>query len=200
MWKKSILASLLIGAVSLCIFAGDTAEPEIVYRPADEVFEDEVTGLKFSSRVAAYRKFAVSCNVNPEFGNVVRYRGGAACGDVYIYSLNSKGDPVTQDALVKEFADVVKSIRTMPERSSMVKSVAVVEMADLKLPPGVLCRSFRIQTDREEIKSLLVMLLYKGKIIKIRVSFPVDAPTEERNAILFSREILVLTGRKEAAF
>lgn len=196
MWKKSILASLLIGAVPLCIFAGDAAGPEVEYRPADEVFKDEVTGLKFSNRVAAYSKFAVSCNVNPVYGNVVRYRSETACGDVYIYSLNSKGDPVAQDALGKEFSDVVKSICTMPERSSMVKSVAVVEMADLKLPPEILCRSFRIRTDSEEMKSLLVMLLYKGKIIKIRVSFPVDDPMAERDAIHFCKEILALTGRK----
>lgn len=197
MWKKLVLISCLAGMVPLHSFAQENAEkPKVVYRPAEEVFEDESTGLKFISRISSYNKFAVSCNVNPVYGTIIRYQNEVACGDIYIYSLDSKGSPVTPDALQKEFADVVKSISSMPQRSSLIKAVTPESSTGIKLPAGVSGQCFRIKTGDGEMKSLLLMFLYKGKVIKIRASFPIADPQEEAEALLFCREILKLTGSR----
>ena len=197
MWKKLILASLLAGTGLLWINAqeGTSDAPKVVYRPADEVFEDEVTGMKFGSRIGGYNKFAVSCNVNPVYGTIIRYQNEVACGDIYIYSLDSQGKPVTQKALDQEFAAVVQSIRTMPERSSLVESVTVKQETGLKLPSGVSGQCFKIRSHGEDMQSLLLMFLCKGKIIKLRVSCPADDLQEVQEMLLFCKEVMKLSGR-----
>ncbi|MBO5202427.1 MAG: hypothetical protein J6C30_06830 [Lentisphaeria bacterium] len=197
MWKKLILTSLLAGTGLLWINAQESASdaPKVVHRPADEVFADESTGMKFGSRIGGYNKFAVSCNVNPVYGTIIRYQNEVACGDVYIYSLDSQGKPVAQKALDQEFAAVVQSIRTMPERSSLVESVTVKQETGLKLPSGVSGQCFKIRSNGEDMQSLLLMFLCKGKIIKLRVSCPADDLQEVQEALLFCKEILKLSGR-----
>ena len=196
MWKKLILTSLLAGTGLLWINAQESASdaPKVVHRPADEVFADESTGMKFGSRIGGYTKFAVSCNVNPVYGTIIRYQNEVACGDVYIYSLDSQGKPVAQKALDQEFAAVVQSIRTMPERSSLVESVTVKQETGLKLPSGVSRQCFKIRSNGEDMQSLLLMFLCKGKIIKLRVSCPADDMQEVQEALLFCKEILKLSG------
>ena len=197
MWKKFILTILLTGTAFLCIPAqkngADT--PRVVYRPADEAFKDEATGLIFNSRIGGYNKFAVSSNINPVYGTIIRYQNEVACGDIYIYSLDTLGSPVTQEAAEKEFKAVEKSIRTMPERSSLVESVVPKKDLGLELPEGFYGQRFLIRSNGEEMKSLLILFLCKGRIVKIRVSYPADDQQEVRAALLFCKEILKLSSR-----
>ena len=197
MWKKFILTVLLAGNAFLCVHTQEQKAdaPKIVYRPADASFKDEFTGLIFKSRISGYNKFAVSCNVNPAYGTIIRYQNEVACGDVYIYSLDSKGNPLSPEAAKLEFDAVVKSIRTMPERSSLVESVTVKQETGLKLPSGVSGQCFKIRSHGEDMQSLLLMFLCKGKIIKLRVSCPADDLQEVQEALLFCKEILKLSGR-----
>lgn len=197
MWKKFILTVLLAGNAFLCVHTQEQKAdaPKIVYRPADASFKDEFTGLIFKSRISGYNKFAVSCNVNPAYGTIIRYQNEVACGDVYIYSLDSKGNPVSPEAAEKEFKDVVQTIRTMPERSSLVEAVTLKSDTGLELPAGVYGQRFQIKANGEEMKSLLILFLYKGRIVKIRVSYPADDQQEVHEAILFCKEILKLSGR-----
>ena len=192
MWKKFILTVLLAGAVLPCARAQEKTQdaPRVVYRPADEAFKDEATGLTFSSRISGYYKAAVSCNVNPAYGTIIRYQNEVPCGDIYIYSLDSQGKPVSQEAAEKEFTAVVQSIRTMPERSSLVESVIPKTDLGLELPAGAYGQRFVIKSNGEEMKSLLILFLCKGKIIKVRISYPADDQQEVQSAILFCKEIL----------
>ncbi len=194
MWKKFILTVLLTGAVSLCIHAQENTQdaPRVVYRPSEEAFKDESTALIFNSRIGGYNKFAVSNNINPVYGTTIRYQNEVACGDIYIYSLDTKGSPVTPEAAEKEFKAVKESIRTMPERCSLVKSVLLKKDFGLELPAGAYGQRFLIQSGDGEIKSLLILFLYKGKIIKIRASCPADDQQEIQEAVLFCKEILKL--------
>lgn len=197
MWKKFILTVLLTGVVIPCVHTQESPQdaPRVVYLPADEAFKDESTGLTFNSRIGGYNKFAVSRNVNPVYGTIIRYQNEVAYGDVYIYSLDSQGKPVTQKAAEEEFQAVVKSIRTMSARNSLVESVIPKKDLGWELPAGVYGQRFLIKSNGEEIKSLLILFLCKGKIVKIRVSYPGDDQQEVQGAILFCKEILKLASR-----
>lgn len=197
MWNKFILTVLLAGAVLPCVHTQEKTQdaPRVVYRPADEAFKDEATGLTFSSRISGYNKFAVSCNINPVYGTIIRYQNEVAYGDIYIYSLDSQGKPVTQKAAEEEFQAVVKSIRTMSARNSLVESVIPKKDLGLELPAGVYGQRFLIKSNGEEIKSLLILFLCKGKIVKVRVSYPGDDQQEVQGAIFFCKEILKLASR-----
>lgn len=200
MWKKFILTVLLTGVVIPCVHTQESPQdaPRVVYLPADEAFKDESTGLTFNSRIGGYNKFAVSRNVNPVYGTIIRYQNEVACGDIYIYSLDSQGNPVSPEAAEKEFKDVVQTIRTMPERSSLVEAVTLKSDMGLELPAGAYGQRFQIKANGEEMKSLLILFLCNGKIVKIRVSYPADDQQEVQSALLFCQEILKLATGKSA--
>ena len=191
-FAKCVLFSAGILFPVLLPAGGEGETPEVIRRPADEVFVDDATGFRFFRRIGAYSKAAVSCSVNPAYGTIVRYQNEIAYGDVYIYSLDSHGTPVKQSDLDQEFEKVSKAILQLPQNSGLVKSVQTIADTPGKLPDGVRYRHFRICTEDDTMGSLMLMFLQNGRIVKIRVSYPVEDPLELQNAVRFYSTILQL--------
>ena len=160
------------GAVPLCVHA----ETGLIRRPADEAYTDADTKLVFPSRCGAFIKMEVVRNLNPVFGTTIRYQNENYSGaDVYIYCLGTKGDPVTEEQFRAECADVEKNILNMKQRSSIIESVRLLS-AEKAQPAGrMFRRTFEIVIDGEKNRSTLLMFLYRGRIVKCRITFPDDS-------------------------
>jgi len=164
-----------------------TAGQEIIRRPADEVYKDPETGLSFDSRNGNFVKMEVVRNENPVFGTTIRYQNENYSGaDIYIYSLGTKGEAVTEEQFRQECAEVEKTILNMKKRNDIIESVSLLK-CPAPASKQIFYRMFEIVIDGEKNRSSLMMVLYRGKIVKCRVTYP-DDPKENAGASKEARE------------
>lgn len=203
------LACLLLtaaAAVPPCVYAGTN----LIRRPADEAYTDADTKLVFPSRWGGFIKMEVIRNLNPVFGTTIRYQNENYSGaDVYIYCLGTKGGPVSEEQFRAECADVEKNILNMKQRSDIIESVRLLDAgktqdagkAQAQAAGKIFRRSFEIVIDGEKNRSTLLMFLYRGRIVKCRITFPDDSAegaAASKEAAAFEDALLRGAGLKSA--
>ena len=179
--RRSILFCLL--AAVLCLSAIVAFAQDVFLRPALEDFIDKDTKLVFPAIVDTFQKVRVRKNENPVFGTVVRYENEAGtCADVYIYSLDTGAKEVRADEFEKHFQETDQGILKLAEQNTRIKSVTRLETPDRKTPgPGREAR-YHIDSVPDPMDSILYLALYRGKLVKLRVSYAPDDKDEAEHA------------------
>ncbi len=163
------LALLIVVAMLLASLSIPVGAAAVFRRSAGESYRDAETGLVFPSRVGEYLKTRVSLNQDPVFGTKIRYENEAGdCADVYLYALDSIGTPVEETAFERHFQETRDSILNLPKQTRLVKNVAVKPMTNAEAMPHAAL--FRIRGRDEEFDSLLFMALFRGRVVKVRIS------------------------------
>ena len=182
--RRNIFLCLL--AAVLCLSVIVAFAQDVFLRPALEDFIDKDTKLVFPAIVDTFQKVRVRKNENPVFGTVVRYENEAGtCADVYIYSLDTGAKDVGVDEFEKHFQETDQGILKLAEQNARIKTVTRLETPDRKTPgPGREAR-YRIDSAPDPMDSILYLALYRGKLVKLRVSYAPDDKDEAVHAGLF---------------
>jgi len=184
----------------LCIFAAlPAAAQDIFLRPAMESFIDKETGLEFPAIVDSFQKVRVRKNENPVFGTVVRYENEAGtCADVYIYSLDTGAKAVSQDMFEKHFQETDLGILDMPSKNRNIQSVKHIEIPGRKAPGNSFEAHYQIQNGSTKMDSILYLALYRGKLVKIRVTFFPENSDESDHAFRFIDAVSAMLNKNKA--
>ena len=193
--RRNILLCLL--AAVLCLSVIVAFAQDVFLRPALEDFIDKDTKLVFPAIVDTFQKVRVRKNENPVFGTVVRYENEAGtCADVYIYSLDTGAKEVRADEFEKHFQETDQGILKLAQQNSRIKSVSRLEAPDRKTPgPGREAR-YRIDSLPDPMDSILYLALYRGKLVKLRVSYAPDDKDEAEHAGLFIEAVAAMLVEK----
>jgi len=188
---RNILAGAAAGFLSICGVI--TAEAQDVFlRPAMEEFVDKDTMLVFPALVETFQKVRVRKNENPVFGTVVRYENEAGtCADVYIYSLDTGAKEVLPDVFEKHFVETDQDIMKMPTLNPKIK-VEHIDLEGRKPSPGGREAHYRIRNGSTQMDSILFLALYRGKLVKLRISYAPDDKDEATGAYRFIDAIAAL--------
>ena len=182
--RRNILLCLL--AAVLCLSVIVAFAQDVFLRPALEDFIDKDTKLVFPAIVDTFQKVRVRKNENPVFGTVVRYENEAGtCADVYIYSLDTGAKEVRADEFEKHFQETDQGILKLAEQNSRIKTVTRLETPDRKTPGSGREARYRIDSAPDPMDSILYLALYRGKLVKLRVSYAPDDKDEAVHAGLF---------------
>ena len=161
------------------------AAQDIFRRPAMEAFVDKDTLLVFPAQVDTFQKVRVRKNENPVFGTVVRYENeSGACADVYIYSLDTGAKPVRRDAFDKHCRETDQGILDLPAQNPKI-TVEHLDAPERKAPADGFEAHYRIRNGSTPMDSVLYLALYKGKLVKVRISFSPEDKDEPVHAGLF---------------
>ena len=194
--------TLLIGAAAgfLCLCGILTAGAQDVFlRPAMEEFVDKDTRLVFPAQVDTFQKVRVRKNENPVFGTVVRYENElGSCADVYIYSLDTAAKPVPQELFEKHCKETDQGIMNLSKQNPRIK-VVHLDAAGRKAPEGGFEAFYRIQNGSTQMDSVLYLALYKGKLIKVRISYSPEDTEEPAHAALFIDAVAVMLNKENVA-
>ena len=185
-FRRNIFAAL--AACFLCVCGALFVWAQDVFlRPAMEVFIDKDTRLEFPALLETFQKVRVRKNEkNPVFGTVVRYENEAGtCADIYIYSLDKSAKAVRQDEFEKHFAETDQSILDMPELNAKITSVTHLEAPGRKAPENGREAHYLIQIGSTKMESVLFLALYRGKLVKVRVSYSEEDKDEAEAACRF---------------
>jgi hypothetical protein len=198
-----LLRNLLAGAAAgfLCFCGAFAAEAQDIFlRPAMEAFVDKDTLLVFPAQVETFQKVRVRKNENPVFGTVVRYENeSGTCADVYIYSLDTGAKPVQQDMFEKHCRETDEGILKMPEQNPKITSVVQAETPGRKAPEGGFEAQYRIQNGSVQMDSVLYLALYRGKLVKVRISYSPEDSEESAQAYRFIDFVAALMNKDKAA-
>lgn len=196
---RSIFSGVTAAFLCLCGFLSAEAQ-DVFLRPAMEEFIDKETMLVFPAIVDTFQKVRVRKNENPVFGTVVRYENEAGtCADVYIYSLDTGAREVRQDEFEKHFRETDQDILKMPEQNQKIKSAVPIEIPGRKVPAGGHEAHYRIQNGPVQMDSILFLALYKGKLVKLRISYSPDDQDEAAGACRFVDAIAAMLNRSGTA-
>jgi len=178
---RHLISGMTVGFLCLC-GAQPAAAQDIFLRPAMESFVDKDTGLEFPAIVDTFQKVRVRKNENPVFGTVVRYENEAGtCADVYIYSLDTGAKAVRQDMFEKHCKETDEGILNMPANNRNIKSVKHIEAPGRKAPETGFEAHYSILNGTVQMDSVLYLALYRGKLVKVRVTyFPEDADEKQQ--------------------
>ena len=194
---------LFTGAVAgvLCLCGAWSAEAQDIFlRPAMESFVDRDTLLVFPAQIDTFQKVRVRKNENPVFGTVVRYENeDGTCADVYIYSLDTGAKPVQRDMYEKHCRETDQGILDMPAQNPKINSVTHIEAPGRKAPGDGYESHYRIRNGATEMDSVLYLALYRGKLIKIRISYTSGDTDEIQHAFLFVDAIAAMLNKEKAA-
>ena len=194
--------TLLIGSAAgfLCLCGVLTAAAQDVFlRPATEAFVDKDTLLVFPAQVDTFQKVRVRKNENPVFGTVVRYENElGTCADVYIYSLDTGAKPVQQDMFVKHCLETDQGILNLSTQNPKIK-VARLEAPAHNAPEGGYETFYRIQNGSTQMDSVLYLTHYKGKLIKVRISYSPEDNDELTHACIFIDAVAALLNKEKSA-
>ena len=195
---RHLILGITGGFLCLCGVLPAAAQ-DIFLRPAMESFVDKDTGLEFPAIVDTFQKVRVRKNENPVFGTVVRYENEAGtCADVYIYSLDTGAKAVRQDMFEKHCRETDEGILKMSENNRNIKSVKHIEAPERKAPETGFEAHYSILNGTVQMDSVLYLALYRGKLVKVRVTyFPEDAD-EKRHAGLFVDAVCAILNRNKA--
>jgi len=200
-----IFTFIVVALISLTVFGTEkTALPAVSNLPKDAPYLDEVTGVEFPACTGFFCKEIVKKNPNPVFGTLVRYANErGSCADVYIYSLNTVADPVAEKEFEAHFAETKENILSLASKpeDGHLKSVSEKTMKSpanewMEKIPSLRQATFLFGIAEDEYYSELHMFLCKGRIIKIRISYPSDIPEEAENAKEFLNALLSLFHNK----
>ena len=195
---RNIFAGMAAAFLVLCSIPHMEAQ-DVFLRPALEDFVDKDTLLVFPALIDTFQKVRVRKNENPVFGTVVRYENEAGtCADVYIYSLDTGAKAVQQDVFEKHFKETDQGILDMPSQNPKIKSVTRIEIPDRKPQAGGHEAHYRIQNGSTLMDSILYLTLYRGKLIKIRISYSPDDKDEAADAYRFIDAITALLNNGKA--
>lgn len=176
--------------------ASDSEEPVKTRQllPKDAPYTDPATGVVFPAEISSYTKHQVTRNLNPVYGTAIRYFNEiGSCADIYIYSLDTSAAPVNQEQFAEHYKETKEVIMKLPAGAGPVNSVACVEEFKFNGRPDILGCAFLIGVeDDDEIYSELIMFLFKGNIVKMRITYETNNPSEKESAYQFSREIIRL--------
>jgi len=187
------------GFLCLCGMPRAAAQ-DVFLRPAMETFVDKDTRLMFPALVDSFQKVRVRKNENPVFGTVVRYEDEAGtCADVYIYSLDTGAKAVRKDEFEKHFRETDEGILKMPEQNLKIQSVKHIEAPDRKAPETGHEAHYRIQSGSTQMDSILFLALFRGKLIKLRVSYSPDDKDEAAGAYRFIDAIAAMLNEAKEA-
>ena len=188
---------LFSGAAGLlCITA---AAQDVFLRPAMETFIDKETGLEFPAIVDTFQKVRVRKNENPVFGTVVRYENEAGtCADVYIYSLDTGAKAVSRDTFEKHCRETDLGILDMSSKSRNIQSVKHIEVSGRNAPENGFEAHYRIQNGSVQMDSVLFLGLYRGKLVKVRVSYFPEDSDEAAHAGLFIDAVSAMLNKNKA--
>lgn len=186
-------AILMLSLVCVPLYADDTqTAPDFLLRPASEAFQDKDTGLIFPARISEFSKVRVRRNLNPVFGTTVRYESESGnCADVYLYALDTGAKEVTEEQFSENCADTVKGILGVAGQSKQIRSVKQLE-SEFKIQSKTSFRTsfFRMQSEDGNLDSILVMALYRGRIVKLRITYDSEAEDEQKTAVEFAQSVL----------
>jgi hypothetical protein len=197
-FHRTILAGAAVGFLCLC--GAPSAEAQDVFlRPAMEEFVDKDTRLVFPAQINTFQKVRVRKNENPVFGTVVRYENElGSCADVYIYSLDTAAKPVPQETFEKHCRETDEGILTLSKQNPKIK-VEHLDAAGRKAPEGGFEAFYRIQNGSTQMDSVLYLALYKGKLIKVRISYSPDDGEEPVQAALFIDAVDAMLNKEKAS-
>ena len=190
-----------VAAGFLCLFGVLSAEAQDIFlRPALEAFVDNDTLLVFPAQIDTFQKVRVRKNENPVFGTVVRYENeDGTCADVYIYSLDTGAKPVQQDMFEAHCRETDEGILKMPEQNPKITSVSHIAAPAGKTPEGGYEAHYRILSGSTHMDSILFLALYRGKLIKVRISYSPEDIDEAEHARLFVEAIASMLNREKSA-
>ena len=194
--RRNILFCLLAAVLSLSVIIAYAQD--VFLRPALEDFIDKDTKLVFPAIIDTFQKVRVRKNENPVFGTVVRYENeSGTCADVYIYSLDTGAKEVRADDFEKHFQETDQGILKLAEQNTRIKSVSRLDNpAGKKTPgPGREAR-YRIESLPDPMDSILYLALYRGKLVKLRVSYAPDDKDEAEHAGLFIEAVAAMLVEK----
>jgi len=184
-FRRNLRTGAVAGLLCLCGFFSALAQ-DVFLRPAMEAFVDKDTLLVFPAQVDTFQKVRVRKNENPVFGTVVRYENEAGtCADVYIYSLDTGAKPVQQDLYEKHCQETDQDILKLSARNPKIAPVVHVEAPGRKAPENGFEAHYCIQNGSTQMFSVLYLSLYKGKLVKVRISYSPEDADEAAHACLF---------------
>ena len=192
---------ILSGAAAglLCFFGALSAEAQGVFlRPALEAFVEKDTMLEFHAQIGTFQKVRVRKNENPVFGTVVRYENEAGtCADVYIYSLDTGAKPVQKDMYAKHCEETDQGILKMSAQNPKITSVVHMEAPGRKAPDNGYEMQYRIQNGATLMDSVLYLALYRGKLIKVRISYSPEDLDEAAHAYIFIDAVAAMLNKEK---
>ena len=196
------LGHLILGVTGgfLCLCGVlPAAAQDIFLRPAMESFVDKDTGLEFPAIVDTFQKVRVRKNENPVFGTVVRYENEAGtCADVYIYSLDTGAKAVRQDMFEKHCKETDEGILKMSENNRNIKSVKHIDAPGRKAPGTGFEAHYSIQNGTVRMDSILYLALYRGKLVKVRVTYFPEDDDEKQHACFFVDAVSAMLNKNMA--
>ena len=183
----------------LCLCGAPSAEAQDIFRrPAMESFVDKDTLLVFPAQVDTFQKVRVRKNENPVFGTVVRYENeSGTCADVYIYSLDTGAKPVRRDMFEKHCQETDQDILNLSVGNPKIKAAHLDAPAGKKPPEGGYEKFYRIQNGSTQMDSVLYLALYKGKLVKVRISYSPEDTDEIDHAVLFIDFVAAMLNRED---
>ena len=197
-FHRNLLAGAVAGFLCFCGVAAAEAQ-DIFLRPAMEAFVDKDTLLVFPAQVDTFQKVRVRKNENPVFGTVVRYENElGSCADVYIYSLDTAAKPVPQETFEKHCKETDLGIMNLSAQNPKIK-VERLDAAGRKAPEGGFEAFYRIQNGSTQMDSVLYLSLYKGKLIKVRISYSPEDNEEPVHAGFFIDTVAAMLNKEKAA-
>ena len=194
--------TLLIGTAAgfLCLCGALSAKAQDVFlRPAMEEFVDKDTRLVFPAQIDTFQKVRVRKNENPVFGTVVRNENElGSCADVYIYSLDTAAKPVPQETFEKHCKETDQGIMNLSAQNPKIK-VERLDASGRKVPDGGFEAFYRIQNGSTQMDSVLYLALYKGKLIKVRISYSPEDNEESVHAGIFIDAVAAMLNKEKTA-
>ena len=183
-FHRTLPACAVAGFLCLCGVMSAEAQ-DIFRRPAMESFVDKDTLLVFPAQIDTFQKVRVRKNENPVFGTVVRYENETGtCADVYIYSLDTGAKPVSREMFEKHCRETDRDILNLSEQNPKIKAERL-EAPGRKAPEGGYEMFYRIRNGSTPMDSVLFLALYKGKLVKVRISYSPEDADEITHAGLF---------------
>ena len=198
-FHRILFTAAFAGLSCLCGMLAAAATQGIFRRPAMEAFVDKDTLLVFPAQVDTFQKVRVRKNENPVFGTVVRYENEAgSCADIYIYSLDTGAKPVQRDMFEKHCQETDQGILKLSAQNPKI-SVEHISAPGRNAPTGGFEVFYRIQNGSTQMDSVLYLALYKGKLVKVRISYSPEDIDEPVHADLFIDAIASMLNKEKAA-
>lgn len=194
---KSFVRLFLFGMAVCMMFSGSAEEKKqekILYLPKDQSYTEEMTGIVFLPVIEGFKKYQVAKNLNPVYGTAIRFVNEfGTCADIYLYSMDTSAKPVTEEQMIQAFESTKSGILKLPNQRNSIRQVSLLENAPrYEAFPKVRSAAFTMELGEEEVRSELIMLVFKGKLVKIRITFAADVPEETAAAKKFAEATLRL--------
>ena len=196
-FHRTLPACAVAGFLCLCGVMSAEAQ-DIFRRPAMESFVEKDTLLVFPAQVDTFPKVRVRKNENPVFGTVVRYENElGSCADVYIYSLDTGAKPVQQDMFEKHCQETDQGILNLSAQNPKISAVHL-DVSGRKAPEGGYEAFYRIRNGSTQMDSVLYLALYKGKLVKVRISYSPEDADELTHAAMFVDAVAAMLNKDNA--